>query len=142
MDLLRRAVGGRAAGSPSLVSRVVPRHGAGGRALPAKQNALPSGRVAAEGQRAPQFSPYLVGLDFDSTLTVPEMMSFLSLSSSLFRSAGTAESRSWNGARATPPFARVPMYGEASNLPSLSSLMTVSTAVDMVFWTEERITDL
>src|SRR6478609_1849686 len=102
----------------------------------------PPAGVTAEGQRAPLFSAYLVGLDFDSTLTVPEMMSFFSWSSSLLRSAGTAESRSWNGARATPPFSRVPMYGAASNLPSLSSLMTDSTAVDMVFCTEDRITDL
>ena len=120
MDLLRRAVGGEAAGSPSLVFRMVPgqgRQAAMGTAcmVPAtvccQQNRTrcPSAGVTAEGQRAPRFGAYLVGLDFDSTLTVPEMMSFLSWSRSLFRSAGTAESRSWNGARATPPFARVPM---------------------------------
>src|SRR6478672_724845 len=113
-----------------------------GGTLPAKQNALPFGRGGGGRAARPGVCVYLVGLDFDSTLTVPEMTSFLSWSSSLLRSAGTAESRSWNGARATPLFARVPMYGDASNLPSLSSLMTVSTAVDMVFWTEERITDL
>ncbi len=85
------------------------------RSLP-DANTLPSGLAGAKGRRAafPQdaamcrsFS-YFFGLALDSTLTAPEMMSFFSWSSSLLVSAETAESRSWNGANATPPLSSVP----------------------------------
>src|SRR5699024_4211145 len=58
------------------------------------------------------------GAAADSTTTEPSMISCFRLSSSSVSSAGTSSSNSWNGARPTPPFSRVPTYGVPSNWPS------------------------
>ncbi len=60
----------------------------------------------------------LVGWDFEVILIVPAWMSDLILSSSDFRSAGTLESKSWNGASPVPWFSSVPTNGVLEKLPS------------------------
>jgi hypothetical protein len=62
---------------------------------------------------------------FESTLRLPSMIAALSAATLVLTSAGTCESRSWNGAMSMPLFASVPTYGAEAYLPSTPSL-TVS----------------
>ena len=61
--------------------------------------------------------------DLDSIVILPLMMSALTASSSDFSSAGTLDSKSWNGARPVPSFSRVPTYGSLENEPSFAALI-------------------
>ena len=59
------------------------------------------------------------------TLIEPSMMPALILSSSALRSAGTAESKSWNGARSTPPLFRSPTMTPPLKVPLKASVTAV-----------------
>src|SRR2546423_14429488 len=76
------------------------------------------------------------------TCTLPLMMSCLSWSSSLFRSAGTLLSRSWNGASCTPLLASVPVDPPPPCSDPSAALRTASrTASEMFLTTVERNTE-
>src|SRR6185312_5715076 len=91
----------------------------------------------------PRWSPrpcvmtYL-GVDGDSTLILPLMMSALMASSSFCRPGSTFDSNLWNGAMLTPPFSSVPMKGALSNLPAAAFVTTSSTSTPTLFMIEVK----
>ena len=76
------------------------------------------GRVAVTPQSCRGLGSHAEGWDLDSIFILPLMMSALSASRSDFSSAGTLDSKSWNGARPVPLFSRVPTYGSLEKEPS------------------------